>query len=234
MPNTPQEKTFTPRTLVLLFIVIVVAPLLPVLISRRWGWWEAWVYACISIFGFVVSRVLAARRHPDLLLERACSLQHQNVEPWDKVLAPLVGFGTLLIPLTVGIDAGYDGSPAFSLPVILGALIILLTGYVIGTYAMIENRFFSGVVRIQTDRDHKLVSTGPYQWVRHPGYTGALLVSLATPIVLDALWAFLPALFLLIVLVIRTMLEDRVLQEELAGYRDYATRVRYRLLIGIW
>ena len=99
---------------------------------------------------------------------------------------------------------------------------------------MIENRFFFGMVRIQTDRGHEVVSSGPYRWLRHPGYAGGLLTYLATPFFLDSIWAFLPVLFLTVALVIRTRLEDRTLQNELEGYREYAGRVRYRLLPGVW
>ena len=104
----------------------------------------------------------------------------------------------------------------------------------LASYALIENRFFSGMVRLQIDRGQKVVSSGPYRWMRHPGYAGALLTYLATPLFLDSLWAFLPVVALLIVLVIRTALEDRTLGAELEGYRDYAQRVRYRLLPGVW
>jgi protein-S-isoprenylcysteine O-methyltransferase Ste14 len=114
------------------------------------------------------------------------------------------------------------------------ALIILLAGYALGSYALIENRFFSGMVRIQADRGQQVVSSGPYRWVRHPGYAGALWSYLAMPLFLDSAWAYLPVVFLTIVLVIRTALEDRTLQDELQGYRDYTKRVRYRLLPGVW
>ncbi len=120
------------------------------------------------------------------------------------------------------------------MPVKILALVSILAGYVLGSYALIANRYFSGMVRIQTDRDHQVVSTGPYRWLRHPGYAGALLTYLATPIFLDSLWAFLPAILITIVLVIRTNLEDETLQTELAGYREYAGRVRSRLLPGVW
>jgi protein-S-isoprenylcysteine O-methyltransferase Ste14 len=90
------------------------------------------------------------------------------------------------------------------------------------------------MVRIQTERGHQVVSSGPYRWLRHPGYAGALLTYLATPFFLDSRWALLAALFLTVVLVIRTSLEDRTLQEELTGYREYAGRVRFRLLPGVW
>ena len=229
-----QQRTISPCVIVPMLFFVVVVPFLPLLISWRWDWWEAWVYAIICILGFAISRMLAARRHPDLLAERARFMQHENAKPWDKLLAPLVGLGGGLVPLVAGLDALFDWSPTFSLPVKIVSLVIILAGYALGSYALIENRFFSGMVRIQTDRGHQVVSSGPYRWMRHPGYAGALLTYLATPLFLDSRWAFLPAVFFTILLVIRTGLEDRVLQDELEGYRDYARRVRYRLLPGVW
>lgn len=122
----------------------------------------------------------------------------------------------------------------FSLPARLLALLVILAGFAWGSYALIENRFFSGMVRIQADRGHQVVSSGPYRWMRHPGYAGALFTFLASPVFLDSRLAFIPAVLLAIVLIIRTYLEDRTLQEELAGYCEYARRVRYRLVPGIW
>jgi len=229
-----QTKTISPRAVILMLFFIIVIPFLPLLISRQWDWWEAWIYAIIGILGFAISRGLAARRHPDLLAERARYLQHEDAKPWDKLLSPLVGLGGGLIPLVAGLDALFDWSPPFSLPVKILALVIILAGYALGSYALIENRFFSGMVRIQTDRGHQIVSSGPYRWIRHPGYAGALLTYLATPIFLDSRWAFLPVMFITIVLVIRTSMEDKALQDELEGYHDYARRVRYRLLPGVW
>ena len=228
------QKTFTPRTVLLMLFFIIVIPFLPLLISQRWGWLEAWVYAIVAILGFAVSRALTARHHPDLLAERARFLQHEDAKAWDKLLSPLVGLGGGLIPLVAGLDALYGWSPFFSLPVKIIALIIILAGYALGSYALIENRFFSGMVRIQTDRGHHVISSGPYRLVRHPGYAGALLTYLATPLFLDSGWAYLPVICLTIVLVIRASLEDQTLQEELTGYGEYARRVRYRLIPGIW
>jgi protein-S-isoprenylcysteine O-methyltransferase Ste14 len=229
-----RQKTITPRVIVQMLFFIVLVPFLPLLISRHWVWWEAWAYALISILGFAISRLLAARRNPDLIAERARFLMHEDAKPWDKLLAPLVGLGGGLIPLVVGLDALFGWSPSFRSTLKILALVVFLAGYVLGAYALIENRFFSGMVRIQTDRDQQVVSSGPYRWVRHPGYAGALWSYLALPIFLDSAWALLPAIFLTLVLVIRTSLEDRTLQAELAGYRDYARKVRYRLLPGVW
>ena len=228
------KKIFTPRVLVQLLVFVFLPPFLPLLISWRWDWWEAWLYAAIGILGFVASRVAVARRNPDLLAERAHSMQQENIQSWDKILSPLVGIGGGLIPLVAGLDARFDWPPAFSMPVKIIALALFLAGYALGAYALVENRFFSGTVRIQTERGHQVISSGPYAWIRHPGYAGALLSFLATPVFLDAAWSLLPALFLAVVLVIRTRLEDRMLQEQLEGYRAYAGRVRYRLIPGVW
>jgi protein-S-isoprenylcysteine O-methyltransferase Ste14 len=214
--------------------MVVLVPLLPLLISRRWDWWEAWVYAAICILGYVLSRPLAERRHPGLLAERAAILKQEDAKPWDKLLVPLWGLFFALIMLAAGLDERWDWSPAFGLEAKIPALLIVLGGNILGSYALIENRFFSGMARIQTERDHRVVSSGPYRWIRHPGYAGALLAYLATPVVLASWWAYAPTLLLAAVVIVRTRLEDAMLREELAGYSDYARRVRYRLAPGIW
>ncbi|RPI74704.1 MAG: isoprenylcysteine carboxylmethyltransferase family protein, partial [Desulfobacteraceae bacterium] len=142
--------------------------------------------------------------------------------------------GTALIPLVAGLDAIWGEQHPFDLKIKMIALFIMLTGHALGYYAMFANRFFSGMVRIQTDRGHHVVSSGPYCWIRHPGYVGALLANLVTPLLLDSYWAFVPTIFLSVVLIVRTYLEDSALQNELPGYSDYAKQVRYRLLPGVW
>jgi len=229
-----KSKIFTPRAVIQMVFFIIVVPLLPLLISRRWNWWEAWVYAAIGILGFIISRALAGRRNPGLLRERGKFLQHVDAESWDKVLSPLVGLGGGLIPIIAGLDELLGWSPAYSLTAKIIALVVIMAGYTLGAYALIENAYFSGMVRIQKERGHHVISSGPYAWVRHPGYAGALIFYLATPFFLDTVWAFAPVILLSVVIVIRTKLEDKTLQEQLDGYRDYTHRVRYRLIPGIW
>ena len=231
---TTQAKLITPKILVRLFIVIVIVPLTPMIISGEWGWWEAWAYAIINILGFAISRVLAARRNPDIITERARSMELQDAKPWDKILSPALAFGGLLILIVVGADKGFGWSTPFSLNAKIVALIVLILGYILGSWALIENRFFSGVVRIQTDRGHHVVSTGPYRFVRHPGYAGALWTYIVMPILFDSIWAFIPTVLLIGVLVLRTSLEDRTLQAELPGYKEFAQQTHYRLFPGIW
>lgn len=229
-----QTKLMTPRLLVRLAIVLLVVPLAPMIISGAWDWWEAWAYAVVNILGFIVSRVLAARRNPDIIAERARSMELEDAKPWDKILSPALAFGALIILIVAGADKGFGWSAPFSLNLKIAALIVIILGYVFGSWALVENKFFSGVVRIQTDRGHHVVTTGPYRIVRHPGYGGALWTYLAMPVLFDSLWAFIPSVLLVGVLVLRTSLEDRTLQAELPGYAEYAQKTRYRLFPGIW
>lgn len=218
----------------LLLIIVFVLPFSPLLITQRWNWWEAWLYGGILVLGFIVSRVLAARRHPDILAERANFMRKDNTKPWDRILAPLVALGSLLIPLTAGLEALNGSLVLFGLPVKMVAILLLLAGFIWGSYALWENRFFSGTVRIQTERGHTVVSSGPYRFMRHPGYFGSVVSFLVSPFILDSLWAFIPVIFLIMTLIIRTRLEDQVLQNELEGYSDYAKKVHYRLIPGVW
>lgn len=228
------QKKVTPLSIFLMLIFIVVIPFLPLLLSRQWNWLEAWAYAIISILGFIISRLLAAKHHPDLIKERSQFMQQADVVAWDKILSPLVGLGGGLILLVAGLDALYNWSMPFHIGLKISSLVVILLGYALGSYALIANRFFSGTVRIQNDRGQHVISGGPYRWVRHPGYAGAVLTYLATPCFLDSIWAFLPAIVIVSILILRTSLEDQYLQEKLPGYQDYVKQVRYRLFPGIW
>lgn len=227
-------KVMTFRTLVRTTIIVAAFPLIPMIISGNWAWWEAWIYALVSILGFVISRVLAARQHPDLLEERARSMDLQDAKPWDKLLAPILAFGALFILIVAGLDQLFGWTSPFVLIAKIVSFIVIVLGYLLGSWALIENRFFSGVVRIQKDRGHRVVSTGPYRFIRHPGYSGALWAYLATPVLLDSMWAFIPALLLVGILILRTALEDRTLQQELPGYKEFAEKTRFRLIPGLW
>jgi len=99
---------------------------------------------------------------------------------------------------------------------------------------MVKNRFFSAVVRIQKDRGHRVITDGPYHYIRHPGYVAGIIGALGTPLLLGSKWAFIPIGFMVLIVAIRTALEDKTLQNELEGYREYASRTRYRLFPGIW
>jgi protein-S-isoprenylcysteine O-methyltransferase Ste14 len=232
------KKTVPPipvPLMIVLVLTVLALPFSPLWISWRWNWWEAWVYGVIFFLGFLASRGLAARQNPDIISERVNSMVNEQAQPWDRILAPLIAYGSgLVLPAVAGVDMRFHGSAGFSLPLEVVGLVIVMAGYFLGSYALVANRFFSGTVRIQEERGHHVISSGPYRWVRHPGYVGVLLSNLGVPFLLDSGWAFLPVVLIAIVVIIRTFLEDRFLQRELAGYCEYAQKVRYRLMPGIW
>jgi protein-S-isoprenylcysteine O-methyltransferase Ste14 len=177
----------------------------------------------------------AEHRHPGLMAERQNIENVQNAKAWDKVLAPLmavsVGYPMVVV---AGLDHRYDWSSEFPVWLIVIGFILISLGYAFAAWALAENRFFSSVVRIQTDRGHVVCDSGPYRSVRHPGYAGNILALFGIVLALNSVWTLIPAAVASIIAVIRTVLEDRTLQEELPGYRDYAQRVRYRLMPWIY
>jgi len=228
-------KNISPKG-VLQLVLFAPAMLVVLLLSAgRWDWWEAWVYSILGLMIVVISRVIVIRKFPDLAIERSSAPEKENTKEWDKVLMP---FTALIAPLISWIVAGLDVRFGWSgdLPnfIQIAALLVLQLGTLLGTWAMLSNRFFSSQVRIQTDRGHSVVRSGPYQYVRHPGYAGGLISWLAAPIFFSSWWAIIPTVLAIIASVIRTAMEDRTLQEELPGYREYAEEVKYRLVPGIW
>ena len=199
------------------------------------GWWQAWVYALLIVAAGILGRIWAEQRHPGLMAERQNIEKMQSTKAWDKVLAPLMAV-SVVFPLVIvaGLDHRYGWSPVFPLWLVVLGFILISFGYAFSSWALVENRFFSSTVRIQTDRGHAVCDSGPYRIVRHPGYAGSLPPLLGIVLALGSVWTLIPATVALIITVIRTALEDRTLQEELPGYKDYARRVRYRLIPGIF
>lgn len=233
-PETQGGK-MSPLRIVAAVVVLLIVALAPFLAAGTFDWLPAIVFVVLFIAAAILSRVVVAFRNPDLLCERAHYAEKQDAKPWDLWLMPLVGLvGPLLTLMVAGLDHRYAWSVGFAPAVQVAALILIGLGFVFASWAMVVNRFFSAVVRIQTERDHQVVSDGPYRFVRHPSYTGALISYLAMPCALASWWAFIPALATIMALVLRTHLEDRTLREELPGYKAYAERVRWRLLPGVW
>ena len=229
------QTQFRIRDVIRFGIYLLLGPALLFISSGRLDWWQAWVFIGVTYLAVIGGRLAAARRNPGLLQERAHSIEDTNSKSWDRWLAFIVGMaGPALVQLISGLDQRFQWSPELPLGVHLIGLAGLILGSAFSTWALIENRFFSAQVRIQKDRGHHVIDSGPYHIVRHPGYAGGLIATLAIPLLLNSLWAYLPSAVLLVVYFIRTSLEDRTLQAELPGYMQYAARTRYRLIPGIW
>ena len=200
--------------------------------AGRLDWWAGWAFL-VAFFGATIILTLwMRRRDPALMDER--SRTAENVKSWDKAIMgvyTVLLFGMLVI---AGLDAGRFGWS--DMPATLRALgwLGLLADFALGWWVMASNPFLSRMVRIQDERGHVVVTTGPYNYVRHPMYVGTITFVICVPLVLGSYWALIPAVLIDIIFVVRTAMEDRTLMEELPGYKEYAARVRYRLLPGIW
>jgi protein-S-isoprenylcysteine O-methyltransferase Ste14 len=197
-------------------------------------WPEAWVLLIGSGILGVLSAVLVARRDPSLLHERMRGPFQKEQKPWDKALLAVVFTLCLAIPVAAGIDAvrlHYSHMPLWL--EVLGAL-----GFVLGLYVfhvvMVTNTYASAVVRVQAERGHQVISTGPYAWVRHPMYSGAILYFLGFALLLGSWWAVAIAVSIIVLFGVRAVWEEDTLKRELDGYAAYAARVRYRLIPGVW
>ena len=228
-------QTVSPRHWIGIVVVYFFIPLALLVCGGDFGWWQAWIYSLLIVAAGIGGRIWAEQRHPGLSAERQNIKKIQSSKAWDKVLAPLMAL-SVVFPMVIvaGLDHRYGWSPVFPLWLIVIGFILISLGYAFADWALAENRFFSSTVRIQTDRGHVVCDSGPYRIVRHPGYAGNILPLLGIVLALGSVWTLIPAAVALIIAVIRTALEDRTLQKELPGYRDYARRVRYRLIPGIY
>jgi protein-S-isoprenylcysteine O-methyltransferase Ste14 len=237
-PNTDDSKTAqaaSPSQWARLVAAYLFIPVVLLVCGGDIGWWQAWGYSLLLVVFGLGGRIWAERRHPGLLAERQNMEKIQNAKVWDKVLAPLMAL-SVSFPLVIvaGLDHRFGWSPVFPLWLTVPGYLLISLGYAFAAWAFIENRFFASVVRIQLERGHKVCDTGPYRIVRHPGYAGNLLALPGIVLSLSSMWTLVPAAVALVIAVIRTVLEDRTLQDELPGYRDYARRVRFRLVPGVY
>ncbi len=202
-------------------------------IVGRWDWWMGWALSGIYILWSASTAILILPVNPAMLAERA--RPNKDIKKWDLVLLSLMGLLMIVEYMIASLDVRWGWSPQLPLALQMTGLLIAVFGQnFLLVWAMVSNAFFVATVRIQTDRQHTVASNGPYRYVRHPGYLGALLLHLGTPFMLNSLWALIPAVMTILVLIARTILEDKMLQAELPGYVEYAERVRYRLLPGFW
>lgn len=200
--------------------------------AGRIDWWAAWAAIAVWLTFFTATDILLLRFNPDLMAERLAP--PKGAKTWDKAIMSIFRLTTLARYILAGLDQRYGWTVGFPIAAQLGGLVVCVLSYALLAWAMTSNAFFSQIVRIQSERGHAVVAGGPYRYVRHPGYTGMIVFELAMSTLLASWWALIASGLCAILLVLRTALEDRALQAELASYVDYARQVRYRLLPGIW
>jgi protein-S-isoprenylcysteine O-methyltransferase Ste14 len=196
------------------------------------NWLAGWAMVIVMAGWVMATAIVVIPRCPELLAERAGP--KKGAQTWDTALLGLYGVAMMLMWIVAGLDVRNSWSSGIGPVAQIVTLLIVIAGYALVVWATGVNVFFSQVVRIQTERGHTVISTGPYRYVRHPAYVGLLMVVLGAPIMLGSWGALIPGVISAILMIVRTALEDRTLQAELPGYTAYAQRVHYRLVPGIW
>jgi protein-S-isoprenylcysteine O-methyltransferase Ste14 len=200
--------------------------------AGRLNWWPAWATLAAWLAAFAAMDILLMRFNPDLMAERLAP--PKGAKRWDRVILSVLRLTQLARYILAGLDQRYGWTSGFPMAAQIAGLTAFILGQALFIWAMVSNAFFSQVVRIQSERGHAVATNGPYRHVRHPGYAGAILYEVALSSLLASWWALIASGLCAILLILRTVLEDRTLLAELRGYADYAHQVRYRLLPGIW
>lgn len=213
-------------------VTIGLIPLILFLPAGRLDWYEGWLFLLGFLSAVGALAIWGYRTRPELMRERTQA--GENVKPWDRLILGIYTLLLIVMLVVAGLDSGRFGWSDPPLFLRIMAWIGLLLGFSLVWWTMVVNPFLSEQVRIQNNRGHQVVSGGPYKFVRHPMYDGVILAILCVPIILGSYWALIPASLIIFLFILRTALEDRTLQEELPGYRDYAEDVRYRLIPYIW
>ncbi len=229
--NTDLKAGIRKRMVQVFFTITFQAAIL-FLAAGRLDWVWAWVYIGIYLVGVAINATFMLRYSPETIAERA---ETREMKDWDKIIGGLwaVLYFVLML-LVAGLDARFGWTGQIALATQIAVIVAFVVGGALFSWAMLSNAYFATVVRIQEERGHTVCTTGPYQFVRHPGYVGAIIQSLALPLMLGSLWALIPGGLAALLIVARTALEDKTLLEELDGYEEYAQQVRYRLLPGVW
>ncbi len=216
--------------------VLIGALLIGVLLflgAGRLDWTMGWVYIGLQFFGLLINAIILFVKSPDLIAARA-KLVGEETPMYEKVFTAVYTVSLLSIMIVSGLDAGRFGWSSVPAWVTILGIALFIFGWFFSLWAMVVNKHFESTIRIQVDRGHKTISSGPYAIMRHPGYVGLILYFGASPMVLGSWWGLIPSGILVISFIIRTYFEDQTLLRDLPDYAGYAQKVRYRLLPGIW
>jgi len=195
-------------------------------------WIEAWLYIILYLIAVAGIVLWMKKKSPGLLKERMST--KKDAKSWDKKI--ILGYTLLLMMMlaVAGLDAVRFRCSHVPLSLKIIGFSSFIPAFLLAFWAMTQNPYLSDLVRIQKDRDHRVCTTGPYKYVRHPMYVGVILIILCLPFALGSFYALIPGLLIAILFILRTLLEDKTLHAELPGYKEYTDRVRYRLIPGIW
>lgn len=193
-----------------------------------------WLYFLTAFVNYLGSTIILYKLNPQLLVQRL-KRKREGSKKWDEILVRVSNLTIIiLIPIIAGLDVGRYQWSNLNVNFAWIGLVFIGISSVLLNDAMINNKYFEPTVRIQKERDHKVVTSGPYGLIRHPGYLAGILFAIAIPLIIGSVFTFIPVGVYIVLMITRTWLEDKTLQKELEGYKDYTGQVRYRLVPGIW
>ncbi len=194
-----------------------------------------WVYVATVLGYQLISLLIIVPKHPEYVeLANVRKTEHTDAKKWDRVVILAVLGATYVMYALAAFDVGRLHLSTLPMPLIVVGILAYVVGSALNQWAMLHNPHFEREVRIQTDRNHAVMTSGPYRYVRHPGYLGSVVGFVSFPLVVGSGIALLGSVLCIAGMIVRTNLEDRTLRQELAGYAEYAQTVRYRLLPYVW
>jgi len=229
----PKLNRYGVKGIVIWYLMVLVSFLALLIFSGKLDWLNAWVYLIVSLLDTTIIFIVLGIKNPEMLNERG-KLVKKGTKLFDRVFYVLWMPLILISMVIMAWDAiRFRWSSMASWTFIIGIL-ITIPGLILGLWAMLSNPYFELTVRIQEERDHRVITSGPYKLIRHPGYTGEILNLISIPFILGSVWGFVSIGIINLIFIIRTALEDRTLRKELQGYEEYANQTRYKLVPYIW
>jgi protein-S-isoprenylcysteine O-methyltransferase Ste14 len=221
------------RGFVALGVTILIMAALLFVSAGTLDWPPGWWFIAVFVVLILVSMAWLWRANPEIFVARARATG-QGTKGWDRALLPILLIAYALIFPVAGLDDGrFHGSSVPFWLVLVGYLLVV-AGFAGVGWAEAVNRHFEVSVRIQSERGHTVITTGPYAYIRHPGYIAGSLLALGAAWALGSWWALLPALVVGVTMIVRTKLEDATLRRELPGYAEFAQKTRFKWLPGVW
>jgi protein-S-isoprenylcysteine O-methyltransferase Ste14 len=224
--SSKAKRIVKAATTLILFIALLFVP------AGTLKWTEAWLFIILYL-SVVTGVVIWLKKNDPGLLEERMTVK-KDAKRWDKNIIRTYSLLVMILLAVTGLDAVRFHWSRVPLALKVLGFLGFIPMAVVGIWAMKENPYLSQIVRIQDERGHKVCTTGPYRYVRHPMYAGVILFILCFPLALGSLYALIPSLMIIILFMFRTSLEDKTLHKELSGYREYAKKVRYKLIPGVW
>jgi len=231
--SSPQPKPGAARRLLQVLFNYVWFTCALFLAAGRLDWTRGWISVALSVVVLTAMGLIIQRYNPELMAERA-RWRRKDAKPFDKIFMAVYLPLVLLQPAVAGFDAVRFRWSAMPFAFVYVGAVLFIVSSVLLTWAMVVNPYAETSVRIQHDRGHQVITSGPYHFVRHPMYVGIVVMSLANPLIWGSVWTLAMSGFLVLLFIWRTALEDQTLRRELPGYEEFAARTRYRLLPGVW